>query len=318
MHKHIFGGKETMKKSLRMAVLCLSLLLCLSMALGVLAEESSLIAENLEISTYRGVAVGGRLTVADENSEVVGFEVTTAPGKGSVELGDDGCFVYTPEEGKKGKDYFGYKAIDAEGHYSQEATVIITIRKQKTNLTYSDMENHPAAWAAVTLAEEGIFTGENLAGKYVFRPDRAVTRGEFLTMCMKAANVPIMRDVKSTGFADDEAISAWAKPYVGTALSYGFIKGYEGEEGVVFSPEETISATEAAVMLDNILSLTEAVAVWYSYDEILPDWAVQSAANLSACDIIPDGLSLLDESLTRAQAAEMLCEAMETAEERVK
>ncbi len=305
-----------MKKSGQISVVCLALLLCLSLALAAFADESSLIAENLEISTYRGVAVGGRLTVADSGSEVVGFEVTTAPGKGSVELGDDGCFVYTPDEGKKGKDYFGYKAIDAEGHYSQEATVIITIRKQKTRVTYADMAEHPAAWAAVTLAEEGIFTGENLAGKYVFRPDEPVSRGQFLTMCMLAADTPLMRDVSRTGFADDEAISAWAKPYVGTALSLGFIKGYDSEEGVVFSPDEAISATEAAVMLDNILSLTEAVAVWYSYDELLPDWAVQSAANLSASDIIPESVSLLDDSLTRAEAAEMICKAMESVESR--
>ncbi len=304
--------KQTMKKYGRIPLICLSLLLCLSLALGAFAAEGSLIAENLEISTYRGVAVGGRLTVADDGCEVVGFEITTPPGKGSVELGDDGCFVYTPHEGKKGKDYFGYKAIDSEGAYSQEATVIITIRKQKTRVTYSDMAEHPAAWAAVTLAENGIFTGENIAGKHVFRPDEPVTRGQFLTMCMLVADTPLMHDVKSTGFADDEAIAAWAKPYVGTALSRGYIKGYESEEGIVFSPDESISATEAAVMLDNILSLTEAVAVWYSYDEILPAWAVQSAANLSACDIIPDSLSLLDDTLTRAEAAEMICSAMDT------
>lgn len=305
-----------MKKSARISFIFLSLLLCLSPVLGVFAEEGSLIAENLEISTYRGVAVGGRLTVADSGSEVVGFEVTTPPGKGSVELGDDGCFVYTPDEGKKGKDYFGYKAIDAEGRYSQEATVIITIRKQKTKVTYSDMEGHSSAWAAVMLAEEGIFTGENIGGKYVFRPDEPVTRGQFLTMCMLAADTPIMRDVTDTGFADDEVISAWAKPYVGSALKSGFIKGYDNGEGIVFAPDELISASEASVMLDKILGLTDAVAVWYSFDELLPDWAVQSAANLSARDIIPDGLSLLDDTLTRAEAAEMLCQAMETVDMR--
>ena len=124
-----------MKNSGRILSVCLILVLCLGMALAVFAEEGVFIAENLELQTYRGVSVGGKLTVADEHSEVVGFEVTTTPTKGNVELGDDGCFVYTPDEGKKGKDYFGYKAIDAEGKYSQEATVIITIRKQKTRVT---------------------------------------------------------------------------------------------------------------------------------------------------------------------------------------
>lgn len=305
-----------MKNSGRILSVCLILVLCLGMALAVFAEEGVFIAENLELQTYRGVSVGGKLTVADEHSEVVGFEVTTAPTKGNVELGDDGCFVYTPDEGKKGKDYFGYKAIDAEGKYSQEATVIITIRKQKTRVTYSDMEGHPSAWAAVTLAEEGVFTGECISGKHIFRPEHSIDRAEFLAMCMIAADTPLMRDISSTGFADDEAISPWTKPYVSTALSLGYISGYRQEAGVVFAPEDSISAMEAALMLDNIMGLTDAVAVWYSFDEILPAWAVQSAANVSACGILPDSTSLLDESISRAEAAEMICRAMETLENR--
>ncbi len=299
-----------MKKLHQISLICLIAVLCFSLVFSVSAEEGSLIAENLELTTYRGVAVGGRLSVADSGSEIVGFEITTPPSKGSVEIGDDGCFVYTPDEGKKGKDYFGYKAIDSEGCYSQEATVIIKILKQKANVSYADMNSHTSAWAAVTLAEEGIFIGENLAGKYVFRPDTDVTRGQFLAMCMRAAGTELIRDVKDTGFADDESIAAWAKPYVGTALSRGFISGYDSESGCVFSADEPISAIEAAVMLDNILSLTDAVAVWYSYDEMLPAWAVQSAANLSSCGIAPENLSFTDETLSRAEAAEMLCRAM--------
>ena len=305
-----------MKKSRQRALMALIVILCFSFVFSVSAEEGALIAENLELCTYRGVAVGGRLSVADSGSEVIGFEITTPPSKGSVELSDDGCFVYTPDEGKKGKDYFGYKAIDAEGRYSQEATVIIKIQKQKTRVTYADMDSEPSAWAAVMLAEEGIFTGENLAGEYVFRPDAEVTREQFLTMCMRAADAELMYDAKSTGFADDEAIGSWARPYVAAALSRGYVSGYESDAGFVFAPDEAISAAEAAVMLDNILSLTDAVAVWYSYDAIIPAWAVQSAANLSSCGITPDSLSLTDETVSRAEAAEMICSAMAVVEAR--
>ncbi len=305
-----------MKNLQRISLICLAALLSFALAFSVSAEDGVLIAENLELSTYRGVAVGGRLSVADTGSEVIGFEITTPPVKGSVELSDDGCFIYTPDNGKKGKDYFGYKAIDAEGNYSQEATVIIKIMKQKTRVTYADMDAHPSAWAAVALAEEGIFTGENLAGEYVFRPDAELTRGQFLTMCMRAAGTDLMYDVKDTGFADDESIAAWVKPYVGTAFSRGYISGYESEDGLVFAADELISASEAAVMLDSILSITDAVAVWYSYDELLPAWAVQSVANLSSCGICPDTLSFTDETLSRAEAAEMLCGAMAVSESR--
>ncbi len=305
-----------MKKFRQLFFLCLAAALCVTAIGYAFADSGSLIAENLEISTYRGVAVGGRLSVADVGAEVIGFEITTKPAKGEVELSDDGCFVYTPDEGKRGKDYFGYKAIDAEGKYSQEATVIISIKKQKTRVTYSDMDGNPSAWAAVTLAEEGIFVGENIAGKYVFRPDDRLTRSQFLAMCMKAADSELMWDIENTGFADDDAIDAWLKPYAGTAFSKGYVMGSESEEGTVFAGDELISAMEAAYILDNVASVTDVVAVWFSFDQFLPEWAVQSAANLSACEIIPDSLSLLDDTISRSQAAEMISRAMAIADNR--
>ncbi|MBO5975624.1 MAG: S-layer homology domain-containing protein [Oscillospiraceae bacterium] len=305
-----------MKKFRQLFLLCLAAVLCFATIFSAFADGDSLIAENLEISTYRGVAVGGRLSVADIGAEVIGFEITTKPTKGEIELGDDGCFVYTPDEGKRGKDYFGYKAIDAEGKYSQEATVIISIKKQKTRVTYSDMEGNPSAWAAVTLAEEGIFVGETLAGEYVFRPDESVTRSQFLTMCMKAAGSELMWDIEDTGFADDESIATWLKPYVGTAFCEGYVRGNESENGTVFAGDELIGAMEAAYILDNVSSITDVVAVWFSFDQFLPEWAVQSAANLSACEIVPDSLSLLDETVSRSEAAEMICRAMALVEKR--
>lgn len=300
-----------MKKSISSALIALIVISCFSLVFGVFAAEGAPVAENLEISTYRAVSAGGRLSATDADGEVVGFEITTAPTKGNVELGEDGCFVYTPDEGKKGKDYFGYKAIDNEGNYSQEATVIIRIQKQKTKVTYSDMRGHESAWAAIMLAEEGIFTGENLAGKYVFSPDTPVTRSQFLAMCMKAAGTDVLSNISSTSFADDDAIAVWAKPYVGTALSLGIISGYESDDaGIVFSPDEPISAAEAAVILDRTMELTDAVAVWFGYEEAIPAWAVQSVANISALGIKPEGVSMMDASLSRAEAAEMLCRAM--------
>ena len=283
----------------------------LATAFAVFAEDGTPQAENLEFCTYRAVSVGGKLSATDSDGSIVSYEITTPPGKGSIELSPDGSFVYTPEPGKKGKDYFGYKAVDDQGHYSSEATVIIRIQKQKTKTTYSDMEGKPSAWAAVMLAEEGIFVGQCLAGEYVFCPDALVSRGEFLAMCMKAAGTYILRSASSTGFADDEAMPAWAKPYVGTALSLGLIEGYSKQgEGIVFSPDEPVSALEAAVMLDSVMELTDAVAVWHSFEQSVPAWAQQAVANLSAKGMLAQGMELSADSLTRAQAAEMICRAM--------
>ena len=115
------------------AVLAAALCTALITAGFAAGTSSSPVAENLELTTYRGVSVGGRLSAVDPDGDVLSYEITTKPAKGTVELSEDGSFVYTPDDGKKGRDYFGYKAVDSQGNYSQEATVIIKITKQKSS-----------------------------------------------------------------------------------------------------------------------------------------------------------------------------------------
>ena len=139
-----------------------------------------------------------------------------------------------------------------------------------------------------------------------------MTRAEFLVLCMKITGHSADTATTGTGFEDDERIGVWARPYVSEALRCGIVSGYENaSDAVSFDPDRSISAAEAAVMLDRAAELTDAVAAWYCADDAIPAWAVQSAANVSACNLLPCGCSFLDETLTRADAAELLCSAME-------
>ena len=201
---------------------CLVLSLSLALSVGAAAAVSGApVAENLELTTYRNVCVGGTLSAVDPEGDPVTFEITTEPTKGTVELTSDGRFVYTPDANRKGRDYFGYRAVDDTGARSQEATVIIKIEKQKTQTTYADMAGHPDAYAATALSEYGIFTAETVGGVQVFSPEREVTRAEFLSMCMTLAGDGLLSGVAATGFADDGDIESWLKPYVATALMDG-------------------------------------------------------------------------------------------------
>ncbi|MEI3102502.1 MAG: Ig-like domain-containing protein [Oscillospiraceae bacterium] len=118
----------------------MALLLCSGMVYPAMAAGSAPVAENLELRTFRNVSVSGQLSALDPENDVVKFEISTQPVKGHIELATDGSFVYTPNQDKKGKDYFGYRATDSEGNVSQEATVIIRIDKQKKDVSYSDMK----------------------------------------------------------------------------------------------------------------------------------------------------------------------------------
>jgi len=297
-----------MKKLHASLCLCLAALLLLGSTMTANADNSAPMAENLEICTYRGIAVSGQLAATDPEGEKLTFEITTPPIKGEIELSEDGKFTYTPAEGKKGKDYFGYKATDSAGNQSHEATVIIRIEKQKSKISYSDMTDNGAHYGALRMAEEEIFIGECLGGDYVFLPDKAVTRGEFLAMCMKLSDKKLLSGVERTGFADDADIAQWLRPYVSTALMCGAISGEVTDKGAVFSPDREISGSEATVMLNNVLGLSD--VHYLDADEDTPQWASQAVMNLSANKIIMSGEARADV-LTRAEAAEILLRAMD-------
>ena len=111
----------------------------------------------------------------------------------------------------------------------------------------------------------------------------------------------------TTGFADDEAMAAWAKPYVSAALLKGLVQGsYSSDGEVVFLAHDPITAAEAAVLLDRALRITSVAETMTGE----PSWYSQAVANLNSCDALPAS-AMLDEPLTRAQAAIMLSGALD-------
>lgn len=299
-----------MKRMLLAAVCALTLAASVSPALAG-TEKNDLahapVPENLQIETYRNTSVGGTLTATDPEGEAVTFTITTEPMKGTVELNDDGTFVYTPNESKKGKDYFGFKAADTEGNVSQEATVIIRIKKQKSAVTYDDMEGRAEGRDAVLLAEKGVFVGQCVAGHWLFDPERTVDRDEFLAMCLAAQGEPTLQGVMTTGFGDDEAIEAWAKSYVSTARMHGTVLGYSDGTKMVFDAGRPITHAEAAVVLNRLLAPEE---VSFTTSNAVPAWAEQAVANLTDCGLLAADLRS-EEPLTRAECANLLASMLE-------
>ncbi|MDR1590374.1 MAG: S-layer homology domain-containing protein [Oscillospiraceae bacterium] len=274
-------------------------------------ENSPPIAENLEYGTFKAVPITGTFSASDPDGDELTFEITAAPKKGDAAPDGASSFVYTPAENARGKDSFEYVAVDTAGNASAPATVSITIRKRAAKTSYADMDGSSAQYAALVLAEEGIFTGEKLGEAWFFHPEREVTRGEFLAMCMQLNGGEVIKGVTRTGFYDDDAIPAWVKPYISTGLVAGVINGYRNDEGkLVFSPQNPITFFEAAVVLDNLLNITSVTEAGVSESGVVPAWAAAASANLTACKILPAGVSeYSDGTVTRAEAAEMLTAA---------
>ena len=274
------------------------------------------IARNMDLSTYKNVAITGWFDAEDGEGDSLTFQLTSTPARGAVTVAEDGSsqFVYTPYENKTGKDSFTYVAVDPAGNVSPEAKVSIQIEKPDTKVTYADMEGNPAHKASIRLAEEGIFVGSYVNGSYFFDPDQPVSRAEFLTMAMAATGLEPLEDVTLTGFYDDEAIPTWAKGYVSSALKAGAIQGSLDQEGQpVFGSGETVTRGEATVMLDNLMGILDVPAEVFA-SESGGHWAGQAAANLSASGVIhggDDSAQAMADPLTRADVAELLDGAMD-------
>ena len=273
-------------------------------------ENRKPVAENADLKTYKNIPITGYLKAMDPDGDVLEYKITSKPKRGEITMGEGGKFTYVPFNNKTGKDKITYVVQDSFGNLSPEATITIEISKPGTKTTYQDMTGHPGAFAAIRLAEEGVFIGEQVCGQHYFSPASTVTRGEFVAMTLKAIGMDDPAQITVTGFADDKAIPTWVKPYAQAALKAGIINGVASADGrKSFMADKPISMSEAVVLLNNAIRVAD---VSYTADTVVPTWASQAASNLGAVGILPTALSseAWSASITRADAAELLCRAM--------
>ena len=288
-----------------------------TVTLYLLTEENQApIARNMDLSTYRNVAITSYFDAVDSEGDTLTFQLTSTPARGAVTLSQDGSsqFVYTPYENKTGSDSFTYVAVDPAGNTSPEAKVTVRIEKPDTKVTYADLEGSSAHKAAIRLAEEGIYVGQCVDGQYFFDGEAPVSRAQFLTMAMAVSGLEPLEGVTLTGFSDDASIPTWAKGSVSAALKAGAIQGSQDAAGApVFGAEDPITRGEATVMLNNLLHVSDVPAEVF-FSDSLSHWAAQPAANLAAAGILRSdqaNAAALSTQLTRGEAAEMLDGALD-------
>ena len=267
-------------------------------------QDKAPIAEDSAIETYKNLENGGKLKVSDPEGQKLTFTVTRQPKRGTVEVREDGSFTYTPKKNKVGVDSFTYTATDPAGNVSREATVTIQIVRPTDAAMYTDTAGTDCQFTAEWLKNTGIFAGEQLGDHCCFNPERAVTRGEFLAMTMKALGLAADEQAEATGFEDE--CPGWLKPYLAAAQRSGLVRGYATETGAEFRPNDPITGAEAASMVSLALDLPSAVI---SEDRELPVWAATALA--TATD---HGIEFTNtDTVTRAQAANALYAATQIA-----
>lgn len=255
-------------------------------------EDKAPVAVDSAMETYKNMPNEGKLNVTDPEGQKLTYTVTRQPKRGTVTLRADGTFLYTPKKNKVGTDSFTYTAVDPAGKVSREATVTIQILKPADGARYTDTQSFTAEW----LRSTGIFQGEKLGDDLCFQPQKAVSRGEFLAMLVKVLEIPVDEGAAYTGFTDNAP--NWLKPYLAAALRAGLTENWPG--GNVFHEGQTLTGTEAALLVQNGLDLT--VSTMVGKDETdLPMWAATAMQAMA-----DNGIDLQADTMTRAEAADLL------------
>ncbi len=266
----------------------------------------------LEVFTYRDIAVYGKLHAVDPEGDRLTYQIVTYPKNGALILTDDnGSYVYFPNAGFTGRDSLTYVVYDTYGNYSSAAKVTLRVEKNSASLAYDDMKWHRAYSAAVKLTDKGIMSGTQIGDGYYFYPDQTVSRAEFLVMAMRAAGISNLPKVEYTGFYDDDDIATSMKSYVGAAARAGYIKGSYVEGKLCFLPDKEITVSEAAVIIANIMGLSNdgSIAV-LSENSGIPAWAKDAVWALCSAGVLEYEDYDYNAPVTRGDAAVMLAAMM--------
>lgn len=169
----------------------------------------------------------------------------------------------------------------------------IDITKVSYATDYADMTEHWAHNSAVAMSAMGLMSGvtDTETGATLFLPEETVSRGDFLAMALIAAGKESnIEFTAQTDFADDADIPVNIKSYAAYAKANGVVSGYTDESGnCVFASASPITRSEAAVIIDRILSLPEtseenAMATFIDCTSI-PAWANNSLVKVTSCGI---------------------------------
>lgn len=266
------------------------------MAITVLGREDKAPAvRDSAVETYRNLPNSGKLLGEDPEGEKLTFSLCRKPRRGTVELQEDGTFTYTPNKNKVGVDSFTFRAADPAGNLSEEACVTIQILKPQDRETYADTQGQDCRFEAEWLKNTGLFKGELMGSTACFRPEKELTKGEFLTMLVEMLDITRQED---TEVSEDTPI--WFRPYLASAQRAGLLEKLPVE----LDWREPVKGAEAAVMIQNALdlSLSREALETGSFEKTEPAYAASSLQILRE-----HGISLEPmEILTRGQGAKLL------------
>lgn len=135
------------------------------------------VANNSAITTNEDTVKSGNVTATDADNDPLTYSVVTQPTKGTISMGSNGSYTYTPNLNANGSDSFTFKANDGVGN-SNTATVSITITPVNdapvaNNVSITTTQNTAKA---VTLSASDV-DGDTLTYSIVASPTKGSLSG---------------------------------------------------------------------------------------------------------------------------------------------
>ena len=261
-------------------------------------EDKAPVAEDFSLETYKNIPNEGALKVKDPEGQAMTYTLVRQPRRGTVEIREDGSFVYTPKKNKVGVDSFTFTATDPAGKVSREATVTVRILKPQEAAQYSDTVGLDCRFEAEWLRQTGIFTAEQMGTSQCFQPEKTVTRGQFLAMVTQLLELEVSEQPEYTALA--EQAPQWLRPYIAAAVRSGLVANWKLLTEEEWDTEAPITGSEAALILQNALDLPAVAAM----AEEEASWEEMALAVMRE-----QGIFLDDVPMTRAEAAKVLYQA---------
>ncbi|MCQ6557611.1 S-layer homology domain-containing protein [Paenibacillus mendelii] len=198
-------------------------------------------------------------------------------------------------------------------------TYTVTIRRQSDALEPSEPGGKPSRpedpvmltdilghWAEASIREAAARHVVSGYSDGTFKPDRPVTRAEFVVMLAKAFRMNENRS--ALVFTDAERIGAWAKPAIEQAVQSGIVTGYSDGS---FRPDAPMTRAEMAIMIARALGIpmSEKASASFSDNGDIPQWAKGAVEAIRKLGIVAgrgDGRFVPSGIMTRAEAIVVL------------
>ncbi len=166
----------------------------------------------------------------------------------------------------------------------------------------NDITGHWAEANIRQLVNSGVISGYPDA---TFKPDKSITRAEFVAALVKALKLEIKR-----GRVFSDTTGHWAQDSISTAVASGMVSGYDE---FYFGPDDVISREQMAVIISRALGLSTQEGIFFADSKQIADWAATAVAAASGKNIIsgfPGNTFQPRENASRAEAVTVIVKAL--------